>query len=133
MKSMVKKAFTKNIAFAMITITLLIISNNIFFLHTHVLDDGSIVFHAHPFKKGDNDNGENHHHSTYEYIFFKQFQQLLNENFSNYAVIIPLVNFKFYYSCSNYITTNNSTFFKRGPPHNHSDILINPVWDLNLN
>jgi hypothetical protein len=42
--------------------------SKVFYQHSHILPDGSLVTHAHPFNKGnDNSPVKNHTHTSYEY------------------------------------------------------------------
>ena len=76
------KAFVKNITIkfaiiCMICISGLLIINNVMFLHSHKLDNGNFVTHAHPYDKS-NDSApiKSHHHSKIELIFLENLQLL---------------------------------------------------------
>ena len=43
-----------------------ILANNFFFLHVHVLQNGTYVYHAHPYKKGNELPGKQHQHTSFE-------------------------------------------------------------------
>ena len=48
------------------------ITNQILFMHTHVLDDGTRITHAHPYQKGGEENPFNtHQHSKTALLFFQ--------------------------------------------------------------
>lgn len=52
--------------------------NQALYTHTHVLPDGSLVSHAHPFsKKTDGANGKAHQHSGLEIILLEQLDVLI--------------------------------------------------------
>ena len=56
------------------------ISNQILFVHTHYLEDGSRVTHAHPYdKSAENDPLTSHHHSKKSLLFFSQGNDLVVE------------------------------------------------------
>ncbi len=61
----------------MIVISGLLIINNVIFLHSHKLDNGNFVTHAHLYDKT-NDSApiKSHHHSKTELIFLENFQLL---------------------------------------------------------
>ena len=61
----------------MICISGLLIINNVMFLHSHKLDNGNFVTHAHPYDKS-NDSApiKSHHHSKTELIFLENLQLL---------------------------------------------------------
>jgi hypothetical protein len=51
----------------------IMIANNVAFLHTHVLSDGQIVQHAHPFSKNKAENqNPAHTHNTIEILILNQ-------------------------------------------------------------
>ncbi len=53
------------------------IANRGVYLHTHVLKNGLVVSHAHPFSKSsDSAPVKQHHHSNFEYTFWGQFNLL---------------------------------------------------------
>ncbi len=55
----------------------LMIANKVMYTHIHKLEDGSIVVHAHPYDKSENENsGKTHHHVKAE-LFFLQSLELL--------------------------------------------------------
>ncbi|HTN68787.1 MAG TPA: hypothetical protein VLZ33_04925, partial [Dysgonamonadaceae bacterium] len=56
----------------MIGLTGILIVNIIVFTHIHQLDDGTIVEHAHPYKKADDSAPlKTHHHSNAELFLFQ--------------------------------------------------------------
>jgi hypothetical protein len=74
----------------------LIIVTYALFLHTHVLDDGTRVVHAHPFTQKasarDNDNGDqsgtNHDHNAFGYFYFSSLGQWLRDNPPAFKIFI---------------------------------------------
>ncbi len=47
------------------------------YTHVHKLEDGSLVVHAHPYDKHENeDSEETHHHSNAELYFLQSFELL---------------------------------------------------------
>lgn len=47
--------------------------NKAVYTHTHILDDGTLMAHAHPYnKQSDSSPYKNHHHSQYEIAFLQQ-------------------------------------------------------------
>ena len=72
------KKIVFKISFALLfsAIALLII-NNALFLHSHYLKDGTVITHAHPFKKS-TDSGpyRPHHHSNGELMLLENLQLL---------------------------------------------------------
>ena len=50
----------------------LLIANKGLFTHTHKLNDGRLVTHAHPYdKKQDSEPYKKHPHTKYEFLFFE--------------------------------------------------------------
>ncbi len=59
----------KTISIFVLSVFVLLILNNNFYLHNHKLSDGSIITHAHPFdKKGDTTPFKSHHHSKAQFF-----------------------------------------------------------------
>jgi hypothetical protein len=56
----------------------IMIANNVAFLHTHVLSDGQIVQHAHPFSKNKAENqNPGHSHNALEILVLNQLSILV--------------------------------------------------------
>ena len=70
-----------------LTISLLMV-NRAFYIHIHVLPNGTMVSHAHPFSKS-TDNGEekDHQHSSLEFLLLEQMDVLI---FSAIALFVLL-------------------------------------------
>ncbi len=49
--------------------------NNAIFQHSHLMPDGTVVVHAHPFERGDDSQTpENHHHDCFELVCIQAMQ-----------------------------------------------------------
>ena len=58
-------------AMFMAVIMLLLIINKALFIHTHILEDGTVIVHAHPYNKSEDSKPvKTHHHSNYALLFF---------------------------------------------------------------
>jgi len=80
----------KTFAILMIGTMGLLIVNKGLFIHSHKLEDGSIIIHAHPYDKNqDSEPFKKHHHSKAEFIFL----QSLNQLFLSIYLIIPFFSF----------------------------------------
>jgi len=56
-------------------------------MHTHLLVDGSMVTHAHPFdRSGESESGESHEHSNLEYVLFQNLEILFFSTLLSIAV-----------------------------------------------
>ena len=77
MKAVIKNITRKVAIICMIGIIGLLTINNAMFLHSHILDNGNFVTHAHPYDKS-NDSApiKSHHHSKTELIFLENLQLL---------------------------------------------------------
>ena len=86
MKSYFKNIIKRIIAIVLLIIVLAISINNSLFIHSHILPDGEVVQHAHPYNTSENPESpfKTHHHSGFE-IF------LLNNLFSFLWIIIAAV------------------------------------------
>ena len=83
--------YLKNILFKisfaiLFSIIALLITNNALFLHSHYLIDGTVITHAHPFKKSaDSGPYRSHNHTNAELILLENLQLLF------YIVSIPFI------------------------------------------
>jgi len=68
----------KLITFGIAGLFSLLMINNTVFLHAHKLNDGRVVYHAHPFSHSENQQnpGENHQHSNGQILVLDQLSQL---------------------------------------------------------
>lgn len=119
MKSYFKNIIKRIVAIALLIIVLAISINNSLFIHSHILPDGEVVQHAHPYNTSENPESpyETHHHSSFEIL-------LLNNLFSFLWIIIAAVFIVFNKHVQ--IISINKLFFRktntysfslsRGPP-----------------
>lgn len=78
---MIALQFHRNLAYFHLLLVILLITNKAVYSHTHILEDGSIIVHAHPFDKSSEKNPlHRHHHPYYEYL------NLANLDFFNTSV-----------------------------------------------
>ena len=105
----------KPISLSLIMAQLFIIISYGLFVHTHILDDGTRVVHAHFFNKGEmadntasqqNDvpenSGTHHQHTSFSYWFFSNFDHFIKEGSKG---------FTFYQTCQHLIrSAQNPTF-----------------------
>ena len=74
----------------MIAVMLILMVNNMAYIHVHVLADGSMVNHAHPFsKKGEPGKGTDHTHSSHSIQFFMNLQVLFLVGLMAFGILIP--------------------------------------------
>lgn len=90
-----------SVAVLLLNIYGLILVSNMLYYHSHVAHDGSIVSHAHPFNK-QNDNGpyKTHHHSKMELLLFFSDNYNLDE-IQTEIKGLPFFNFDQYPAYSN--------------------------------
>ncbi len=71
---------------------LTILVNNALFVHTHILPDGRVIEHAHPFNSsGKNSNSQpNHHHTPQEFLLLSQIYRFFS---SAYPLLIAILFF----------------------------------------
>ncbi len=73
----VRNTLKKTFAILMIGIVGLLIVNRGLFLHSHKLENGSVVIHSHPYNKSqDSEPFKKHHHTKAEFIFFEKLNVL---------------------------------------------------------
>jgi hypothetical protein len=67
----IKKYFNKTMAIIAIGLTFMLLVNHTVNMHVHVLANGSMVTHAHPYDKtSDNELPKKHKHTSEELLFF---------------------------------------------------------------
>jgi len=67
----------------------LMMANKAIFTHTHKLENGTVVTHAHPYNKTDDSKPfKSHHHSSTELLFFNNVELLF------FALILVLILIK---------------------------------------
>ncbi|HHW58649.1 MAG: hypothetical protein WBL11_07200 [Bacteroidales bacterium] len=77
MKNNFKQTFINLLSLFMAVFMILLIVNNIVFLHVHKLPNGEIIVHAHPYNKSnDTEPIKNHTHSNREYLVLDQLKNI---------------------------------------------------------
>jgi len=72
MKTIVNNITIKSVAWLMIGIMGVLVANKAVFVHSHILNDGTIIEHAHPYNKStDSTPYKSHHHTKAEFLFFQ--------------------------------------------------------------
>mgnify|MGYP006946287589 CR=1 FL=1 len=61
----------------MIAIISCMIVNRAVFMHTHIMANGTVVTHAHPYDKSDHSPFKSHKHSNSELLFLQQLKDFL--------------------------------------------------------
>ncbi|MCK5077075.1 MAG: hypothetical protein KAR38_11900 [Calditrichia bacterium] len=121
-KYKVNKNLLNFFAVCLVVLTLLTQLNNSFFLHTHKLNNGNIVYHSHFFLQNNNDEGNTnakHEHTSIENLFYFLLS-VLNEFllFAAFALIFQL--FKQFRILSNKIISSQNNiltkYIPRSPP-----------------
>ncbi len=76
-------------SFTLIATFAIVVSNTIF-IHTHILPDGRVIEHAHPYKStGKNsDSQPNHHHTSQEFFLLSHIYHLFSKTNVFFIVII---------------------------------------------
>ncbi len=108
------------IPFLFISLILFSVYNEVANGHTHILDNGQVEVHAHPFTNGDSSNNSEHEHSDVNFHLIKSITH------STYIIAfillaIALINKIFRKKIAVYISpileNSTTTIFKlRGPP-----------------
>lgn len=101
---------------------LAILVNNTIFIHTHILPDGKVVEHSHPFNStGKNsDSQPNHHHTSQEILLLSYIYHLFNKSYIPFIVIL-FFNRTYYQHLLFELKTSYSSSYKkvkspRSPP-----------------
>ena len=73
----------------MILVMSALLVNKAVYIHVHVMPNGTVVTHAHPFNKAaDSTQGKSHHHSNLEFFMFHALEILILSS----AVVLALMN-----------------------------------------
>jgi len=109
----------------------LIIVSYAFFLHTHVLEDGTRIVHAHPFQqeqgnqeqeKGKTNSGSSHEHTVFSYTLLSSLNHLFLSNSPHYSfeTYQQLFTASYHY----FIPARSNLFYKalRAPPFCNGDV-----------
>ena len=77
MKAKIKNITIKVLSLLMIAIMSVMVINKGLYIHSHILNDGTIVFHAHPFNKSTDSNPiKTHHHTSNQLVSITHIQLL---------------------------------------------------------
>jgi len=97
----------------------LLIANKALFIHTHKLEDGRIVVHAHPYNKsGDSESPyKNHSHTKLELLFYQNSENLtvLGTPYFSFITVFTTWVYPFDNSTENNLTSIQA-FLGRAPP-----------------
>ncbi|HCY39860.1 MAG TPA: hypothetical protein DHV48_00625 [Prolixibacteraceae bacterium] len=96
----------------------LMIINKAIFLHSHILDDGTIVTHAHPCESpGDSQPFKTHHHTKAAFFFYENLDLLfLSAVLSFFSFIRIQSGPVFHRLASQYTSFQLSQLHGRAPP-----------------
>lgn len=81
MKITFNNIILKNTAFLLVSIMVIIIVNQAVFTHSHLLSNGQIISHAHPYDKNNDTKPFKSHHHTKSVILF----------FENIKILFPVI------------------------------------------
>ncbi len=71
------RGILRMVSLILLLVMTILVFNNTVYTHVHVMPDGSLVTHAHPFQKGeDSGQGTGHQHSSSIYFLLDHFQIL---------------------------------------------------------
>lgn len=74
--------------------------NNAVFMHSHILADGSVVVHAHPYNKtNDSQPFKSHKHSKVAIVLYQQLHHFLAVFFAAFLIIMTISRFLFNQTC----------------------------------
>jgi hypothetical protein len=118
MKYKFRNKYNKIIPLLLFMVFSFILMNYIFFLHSHTLSDGTVIYHAHPYHKNSSDeSGEKHHHTILEYVILEQFQTFYREEVSSLLICNFIFNDIYYdFLDTVYVSDTLNTFIPRAPP-----------------
>ncbi|MBN2350639.1 MAG: hypothetical protein JXJ22_17515 [Bacteroidales bacterium] len=95
MKITIRHILLKHTAFLLVSIMVIMVANQAVFTHSHVLSNGQVISHAHPYdKNNDTKPFKSHHHSKSEILFFENLKTLFPVVFLLLTVFVFFDNAK---------------------------------------
>jgi hypothetical protein len=97
----------------------IVLGNSISNRHTHILPNGFLVSHAHPFEKGDTPGKNNHDHTQTQYFFYQSLDNLshtIGSEQIDFSVFQSEVEIESKSPISSYISESISFSKGRSPP-----------------
>jgi len=96
----------------------MLIANKVVFMHQHILPNGKIIFHAHPYHKSNTEEpGKTHSHSEVEFLFIENLELLFLFVFNGILVITIRALIFFILESGNSLIEKYINFFQgRAPP-----------------
>jgi len=89
----------KQIVYLIIGLMGLMIINKAIFLHSHILTNGTVISHAHPYQSTDNSKPfQSHHHTKAAFFLFDNIQLLFNSIPFGLIFLIPNFRTKVFFS-----------------------------------
>ncbi|MDP3431525.1 MAG: hypothetical protein Q8T04_00965 [Bacteroidota bacterium] len=99
MKLNVQHTTKKAIAYLILGLMGLLIINKAVFLHSHVLANGTVISHAHPYQSTDDSKPfQSHHHTKAAFFLFDTIQLLFNSIPFGLIFFIPNFRTKVFFS-----------------------------------
>lgn len=101
---------------------LTVLVNNTLFVHIHILPDGRVIEHAHPYKTSDKNSApqSNHHHTSQEFLLLSHIYHLFSKAYTLFIVMLFLGRFfcKYYppESKTSYSVSKKRVKSSRAPP-----------------
>ena len=108
----------KAVIYLMIAFVIMLMVNKSLFIHTHIMPDGTVVVHAHPYNKtSDSAPIKSHNHSKLELVFLANLQLLMLISFFVLVLLVLSKKIKLSTDISFNYTSLNFLFQKgRSPP-----------------
>lgn len=118
MKAFTRTIITKVVPFIMIGMMLSLIANKTIFYHSHKLENGSVITHAHPYNKTqDSTPFKTHHHTKTDLLFFESLDTLFFVLFLIVSILLSLKKKSFLIDkVKDYFSTYYFPHLGRAPP-----------------
>ncbi|MDP3913072.1 MAG: hypothetical protein Q8R96_04965 [Bacteroidota bacterium] len=114
----IRQTAKKQIAYLILGLMGLLIINKAVFLHSHVLANGTVISHAHPYQSTDDSKPfQSHHHTKAAFFLFDTIQLLFNSIPFGLIFFIPNFRTKVFFSSITQIAPEYfSSTRSRAPP-----------------
>ncbi len=118
MKYFVNKNIIKILSLSLIVFIGLYHLNSVLFTHSHKLENGNIVVHAHPFNRSDANNQEHSHHHSKEELIYLDIQKnlLIFVNILLILICLNVIHVSLDISYHSFIRTILKAVSDRAPP-----------------
>ncbi|MFW5656541.1 MAG: hypothetical protein ACOC0C_02900 [Bacteroidota bacterium] len=91
------RQWNRIISMLLLSVFLLQVFSNVVWQHSHVMSDGTVITHTHPYSKSDDSTPfKNHHHSNIEILFLQYLESLVPFLTTVISLVVFASTFKYH-------------------------------------